>query len=209
MQRMCEELRDGGTKAMRERENGEERQKWNLFEKSNTCLWLTLADMHAYANLGTNKQNKNSDWGASMCAHRKTYWAIGRAKGWKIRWIYRAQTLSLPLYASWCAGRARYSSFCLLADHKHARNVRMNRWSYSGRKGNRIWLTKNKIKANGSQAVEMSCGSRQISAGVISAPQVGCIEEELLFSPERLERRRKRRERERGGPESKVSKINM
>ncbi len=40
------------------RENGEERQKWNLFKKSNTCLWLTLADMRAYANLGTNKQNK-------------------------------------------------------------------------------------------------------------------------------------------------------
>ena len=44
-----------------ERENGEERQKWNLFKKSNTCLWLTLADMHAYANLGTNKQDKQTN----------------------------------------------------------------------------------------------------------------------------------------------------
>ncbi len=36
-------------------------------------------------------------------------------------------------------------------------------------------------KANSSQAVEMSCGSRQISAAtvVISAPQVGHIDEEL------------------------------
>lgn len=50
--------------------------------------------------------------------------------------------------------------------------VRMNSW----KKQNKIEDGK---KANSSQAVEMSCGSRQISAaaGVISAPRVGCIDE--------------------------------
>lgn len=66
-----------------ERENGEERQKWNLFKKSNTCLWLTMAHTHAYSNLGMNKQNKNSDWGTSMCTNKKkqkTYWDTGRVR---------------------------------------------------------------------------------------------------------------------------------
>lgn len=83
-----------------ERENGEERQKWKLFKKSN--LSLTHTDKHAYANLGTNKQNKNSDWGTNMRAHKETYWDIGKAKGWKIRWIYKA--------------KAHRSFFCMLLD---------------------------------------------------------------------------------------------
>lgn len=56
----------------------------------------------------------------------------------------------------------------------------------------------------------MSCGSRQISAaaGVIRAPEVGCIDEEIhnAVYPRKASEMEEERE---GGLESKVSEINM
>lgn len=62
---------------------------------------------------------------------------------------------------------------------------------------------KKEKKANSSPAVEMSCGSIQTSAAarVISAPQVGCIDEEThnaVHPPNRAERWKKRKKKEKG-----------
>lgn len=75
IQQMCEELKDGGTKAMK-REWRRKAEMKSVSKKSNTCLWLTMAHtcmptqtkartnktktvIEALACAQTNKQTKN------------------------------------------------------------------------------------------------------------------------------------------------------
>lgn len=146
-----EELKAGGTKNIK-REMEKKGEKWDLFKKKKKVKhlsWLTLADVRAYANLSTNKQNKNSDWGTNRCARTKTpktYWNIGRAKGSKIRWIYRAKdTWVFLLHPSWHfhSDRARYSSPAS-SQLTNTHTVRMN--SSRSRGSELFWRKKNRTE---------------------------------------------------------------
>lgn len=58
-------------------------------------------------------------------------------------------------------------------------------------------VKKKKKKENSGEVVKTSCGSGQISAaaGVIAAPRVGCIDEEI-HSAERLEKLKENKKKE-------------
>lgn len=60
-------------------------------------------------------------------------------------------------------------------------------------------VTRKKKKANTGEAMETSCGNRQISGatGVIPAPRVGYIDEEI-HNAERLEKLKKKKQNEMG-----------
>lgn len=158
IQQMCEELKDGGTKAMK-REWRRKAEMKSVSKKSNTCLWLTMAHtcMPTQTKARTNKTKTVIE--ALACAQtnkqKKTYWDTGRAKGWKIRWIYRAETFFCMLFWHFhSVGPDIVYSAILRLTKTHT--VRLNSRESFWRKRERIGKKESK------QAVEMSCGSRQI-----------------------------------------------
>ena len=205
------------------KEYGEQKRKWGLLKKSNTCLWLTLAHMHAYANLGTNKQNKNSERGGSVCvcvcvcvsvcAHElmlNTHCDIGRVKGWKIRWIYKDTQIRLfatLLDISTLMG-PDIASLPPHGSQEHTQTRTLWEWIAEDRGEGELFRREKKW-------IEYRWGEKQQTVAerrkcpVAAAPQVGCTDEEMhkSTSPHKELKKAGSKRRKRKELESKSKKI--
>lgn len=146
----------GSSRCVKNWKTGEQKQwkrEWRRKAEMRTVqkvkhLSLTHTRRHACLRKLRHEQTKQQQWLRYQHAcTQKTYWDIGKAKGWKIRWIYRAKThRSFLLHTSWHfhSDRARYSfsASSLQFTHTNMHAVRMNSWGPRGRK--LFWRAKEK-----------------------------------------------------------------